>query len=60
MPYLALSKQLSFKTTIGNVLTLTLPLTLTAAEMEVTLGISEECIDEVERTRKGDLLPIRR
>jgi 4-aminobutyrate aminotransferase len=51
--YRALSKQLSFKTTMGNVLTLTPPLTITAAEMEVALGIIEECIGEVERDEMG-------
>ena len=51
--YRALSKQLSFKTTMGNVLTLTPSLTITAAEMEVALGIIEECIDEVERDEMG-------
>jgi 4-aminobutyrate aminotransferase len=51
--YRALSKQLSFKTTMGNVLTLTPPLTITAAEMEVALGIIEECISEVERDEMG-------
>jgi 4-aminobutyrate aminotransferase len=51
--YRALSKQLSFKTTMGNVLTLTPPLTITAVEMEVALGIIEECIDEVERDEMG-------
>lgn len=51
--YRALSRQLSFKTTMGNVLTLTPPLTITAAEMEVALGIIEECIGEVERDEMG-------
>jgi 4-aminobutyrate aminotransferase len=51
--YRALSKQLSFKTTMGNVLTLTPPLTITAAEMEVALGIIEECIGEVEGDEIG-------
>jgi hypothetical protein len=38
---------------MGNVLTLTPPLTITAAEMEVPPGIIEECIGEVERDEMG-------
>ena len=53
MLYRALSRQLSFKTTMGNVLTLTPPLTITAAEMELALGIIEDCIGEVERDELG-------
>ena len=41
--YLALEKGLSFKTTMGNVLTLTPPLTITEAEMGRALDILEEC-----------------
>jgi 4-aminobutyrate aminotransferase len=51
--YRALGRQLSFKTTMGNVLTLTPPLTITAEEMELALGIIEECIGEVERDELG-------
>jgi 4-aminobutyrate aminotransferase len=51
--YRALSRQLSFKTTMGNVLTLTPPLTITSAEMECALGIIEACIGEVERDEPG-------
>ncbi len=51
--YRALSRQLSFKTTMGNVLTLTPPLTITSAEMERALGIIEACIGEVERDEPG-------
>ena len=47
--YAALSKGLSFKTTMGNILTLTPALTITRAEMESALDIIEECIDEVEK-----------
>ncbi|MGH6943531.1 MAG: (R)-1-hydroxy-2-aminoethylphosphonate ammonia-lyase [Geminicoccaceae bacterium] len=47
--YRALEKQLSFKTTMGNVLTLTPPLTIAADEMERALSILEACIGEVER-----------
>ncbi|MFO0986964.1 MAG: aspartate aminotransferase family protein [Alphaproteobacteria bacterium] len=42
--YRALDKGLSFKTTMGNVLTLTPPLTITEAEMGRALDILEECI----------------
>lgn len=45
--YRALDKGLSFKTTMGNVLTLTPPLTITEAEMSRALDILEECIAEV-------------
>jgi 4-aminobutyrate aminotransferase len=51
--YRALSRQLCFKTTMGNVLTLTPPLTITVQEMERALGIIEACIDEVERDELG-------
>lgn len=42
--YVALDRGLSFKTTMGNVLTLTPPLTLTAEEMHRALDIVEEAI----------------
>jgi len=42
--YGALERGLSFKTTFGNVLTLTPPLTVTEAEMARALDIIEECI----------------
>lgn len=45
--YRALDKGLSFKTTFGNVLTLTPPLVVTEAEMARALDIIEECLDEV-------------
>jgi 4-aminobutyrate aminotransferase len=51
--YRALARQLSFKTTMGNVLTLTPPLTIAAAQMEVALSIIDECIGEVERDELG-------
>ncbi|MFI4986400.1 MAG: aspartate aminotransferase family protein [Alphaproteobacteria bacterium] len=50
--YASLERGLSFKTTMGNVLTLTPPLTTTAAEMERALDIIEEAIAEVERGRR--------
>ena len=42
--YLALEKGLSFKTTFGNVLTLTPPLTVTQAQMDRALEIIDECL----------------
>ncbi len=48
--YAALSRGLSFKTTMGNILTLTPPLTITAEEMDRALAILEACIEEVERS----------
>ena len=42
--YGALDRGLSFKTTMGNVLTLTPPLTVTEAEMMRALDIVEEAI----------------
>jgi 4-aminobutyrate aminotransferase len=47
--YAALSKGLSFKTTMGNILTLTPALTITREEMDKALDIIEECIAEVEK-----------
>ena len=44
--YRALEKGLSFKTTFGNVLTLTPPLTVTEAEMAQALDIIDEAIAE--------------
>jgi 4-aminobutyrate aminotransferase len=44
--YRALERGLSFKTTMGNVLTLTPPLTISAAEMADALDILEACIAE--------------
>ena len=44
--YRALDKGLSFKTTMGNVLTLTPPLVITEAEMGRALDILEGCIAE--------------
>ena len=45
--YRALEKGLSFKITMGNILTLTPPLTISRQEMDQALGIIEECIVEV-------------
>ena len=45
--YAALSRGLSFKTTMGNVLTLTPPLITTRAQMGQALDILDECLAEV-------------
>lgn len=49
--YKCLEKELSFKLTMGNIITLTPPLTITKEEMEKALRIIDESIYEVERTR---------
>jgi (R)-1-hydroxy-2-aminoethylphosphonate ammonia-lyase len=51
--YRALERGLSFKTTMGNVLTLTPPLIITGAEMERALAILDDCLSEVEREGAG-------
>lgn len=48
--YAALSKGLSFKLTMGNILTLTPALTINKEEMDRALDIIEECLDEIERS----------
>ncbi len=48
--YSALSKGLSFKTTMGNILTLTPPLTITHAEMSQALDILEQSLIEVQHS----------
>jgi 4-aminobutyrate aminotransferase len=48
--YAALSRGLSFKTTMGNVLTLTPPLVTTRAEMAQALDILEDCLHDVCQT----------
>jgi 4-aminobutyrate aminotransferase len=45
--YAALDRGLSFKTSFGNVLTLTPPLTITQAEMDRAIDILDECIGSV-------------
>lgn len=47
--YAALSRGLSFKVTMGNVLTLAPPLVITDAEMERALDILDDALTEVER-----------
>lgn len=49
--YAALSKGLSFKLTMGNILTLTPALTITKDQMDEALGIIDACITEVEQNR---------
>jgi 4-aminobutyrate aminotransferase len=44
--YRALEKGLSFKVSMGNILTLTPPLTITREEMDRALDIIEECLAE--------------
>lgn len=47
--YKALDRGLSFKTTMGNVLTFTPPLITTKAQMEQAMSIVADCIFEVEQ-----------
>ena len=49
--YRALAKGLSFKLTMGNIITLTPPLIITAAEMDRAIRILDECLTEVEASR---------
>ena len=52
--YAALDRGLSFKTTMGNVLTLTPPLTITEAEMLQGIDIIAAAIEDARRpTRSG-------
>jgi 4-aminobutyrate aminotransferase len=46
--YSALSKGLNFKVTMGSILTLTPPLTITAQQMDKALNILEKCLWNVE------------
>jgi 4-aminobutyrate aminotransferase len=46
--YSALSKGLSFKLSMGNIITLTPPLTITEVELDSALDILENCIAERE------------
>lgn len=47
--YSALGKGLNFKVTMGSIITLTPPLTITKQEMDRALNILDECLGEVER-----------
>ncbi|MDR7482107.1 MAG: aspartate aminotransferase family protein [Armatimonadota bacterium] len=49
--YAALSRGLSFKVSMGNILTLSPPLVITRAEMDRALDILDESLTEVERSR---------
>ena len=42
--YAALTKGLSFKVTMGNILTLTPPITITTGEMDTALNIIDACL----------------
>jgi len=47
--YGALSRGLSFKVTMGNIITLTPALTITRQEMDEALDILDQCLNEAER-----------
>lgn len=47
--YASLAKGLSFKLTMGNIVTLTPPLTIPSQEMDHALDILEDCLHEVEQ-----------
>ena len=47
--YSALSKGLNFKVTMGSIITLTPPLTITKQQMDRALNTLDECLEEVER-----------
>ena len=53
--YRALERGLSFKVTMGNVLTLTPPLVITEDEMDRALDILEDCIAEAAREAEQEL-----
>lgn len=46
--YSALSKGLSFKVTMGSIITLTPPLIITKQQMDKALNILDECLEEIE------------
>jgi len=48
--YAALAKGLSFKVTMGNILTLTPPLTITQPQLDTAFDILEDCLREIEQT----------
>jgi 4-aminobutyrate aminotransferase len=47
--YGALNRGLNFKVTMGNIITLTPPLTIIESEMDNALDILDKCIEEVEK-----------
>jgi len=51
--YAALSRGLNFKTTMGNVINLSPPLTITREEMDQALAILDDAIGEVEGATSG-------
>jgi len=51
--YAALSRGLSFKLTMGNIMTLTPALTITRSQMDEALAIIDESLSEVEDTVEG-------
>ena len=52
--YGALSRGLNFKVTMGNIITLTPPLTIIEPEMDRALDILDRCIAEVEKQERND------
>ncbi|MBA3531742.1 MAG: aspartate aminotransferase family protein [Ardenticatenales bacterium] len=51
--YRALARGLNFKVTMGNIITLTPPLTITREEMDEALAILVRCLAEVEAETEG-------
>ena len=51
--YRALTKGLNFKLTMGNIITLTPPLTITREQMDAALDILAECLTEIGGAQKG-------
>jgi 4-aminobutyrate aminotransferase len=51
--YQALTKGLNFKLTMGNIITLTPPLTITREQMDAALDILAECLTEIGGAQKG-------
>ncbi len=47
--YASLAKGLNFKVTMGNIITLTPPLTIMKEEMDKAMDILDECIEDVEK-----------
>jgi 4-aminobutyrate aminotransferase len=50
--YAALSRGLSFKLTMGSIITLAPPLTVATDELDRALAILDECLSDVERQRR--------
>ena len=51
--YAVMERGVNFKVTMGNILTLTPALTISRVEMDLALGVLEECIQKVEDSRKA-------